>query len=197
MHARESNPHPIYILVRHLNHWVTKAFLDMEFIKLKYTLQVTWPLEPELQDFFWVQSKSRGWHPKSLWIPTPPLLYWCCAQGPGQGFLQWCESWYCSVVCWDHHKHCYQLAKRSFSLTKTIYQCHHQLFWLIIPNTRYESNPTKSVANYPCPNATFLNHSRMILKIISVGLGGLYHAPVIPARIWSFLWNPVESGGII
>ena len=22
--------------------------------------------------------------------------------------------------------------------------------------------------------------------------GGLYHAPVIPARIWSFLWNPVE-----
>ena len=27
--------------------------------------------------------------------------------------------------------------------------------------------------------------------------GGLYHAPVIPAGIWSFLWNPVESGGII
>ena len=22
--------------------------------------------------------------------------------------------------------------------------------------------------------------------------GGLYHAPVIPARIWSFLWNLVE-----
>ena len=27
--------------------------------------------------------------------------------------------------------------------------------------------------------------------------GGLYHAPVIPARIQSFLWNPAESGGII
>ena len=26
---------------------------------------------------------------------------------------------------------------------------------------------------------------------------GLYHAPVIPARIRSFLWNPVDSGGII
>ena len=27
--------------------------------------------------------------------------------------------------------------------------------------------------------------------------GGLYHAPVIPARIRSFLWNPADSGGII
>ena len=26
---------------------------------------------------------------------------------------------------------------------------------------------------------------------------GLYHAPVIPAGIWSFLWNPAESGRII
>ena len=27
--------------------------------------------------------------------------------------------------------------------------------------------------------------------------GGLYHAPVIPAGIRSFLWNLAESGGII
>ena len=26
---------------------------------------------------------------------------------------------------------------------------------------------------------------------------GLYHAPVSPAGIRSFLWNPAESGGII
>ena len=26
---------------------------------------------------------------------------------------------------------------------------------------------------------------------------GLYHAPVIPARIQSFLWNPADSGRII
>ena len=26
---------------------------------------------------------------------------------------------------------------------------------------------------------------------------GFYHAPVIPARIQSFLWNPADSGGII
>ena len=28
-------------------------------------------------------------------------------------------------------------------------------------------------------------------------MGGLYHAPVIPAGIWSFLWNPAESSKII
>ena len=52
---------------------------------------------------------------------------------------------------------CYQLVK---------YQCHHQLFQLRIPTTRYESNPTKLVVNYPCLNATFLNPSRRILLIV-------------------------------
>ena len=37
------------------------------------------------------------------------------------------------------------------------------------------------------------------LQIIfpSIPIQGLYHAPVIPAGIQSFLWNPVESGRII
>ena len=36
-------------------------------------------------------------------------------------------------------------------------------------------------------------HNSKICKVFR----GLYHAHVIPAGIWSFLWNPVESGRII
>ena len=36
------------------------------------------------------------------------------------------------------------------------------------------------------------NHFQAILQLLQL-VGGLYHAPVIPARIQSFLWNPADS----
>ena len=42
----------------------------------------------------------------------------------------------------------------------------------------------------PCQDYWYLNEHTIMN---AYPLQGLYHAPVIPARIWSFLWNPVES----
>ena len=92
MHARESNPCPIYILVWHLNHWATKAFPDMEFIKLN-----THYRSPDLLNLsFKISSESNlspslPRHSQPLaWQPTLQLplgivmgLQTCVGQGYG------------------------------------------------------------------------------------------------------------------